>query len=121
MSDAIHLSVEQAEALLASQDNLMLLDMRSARDYSQGHDPRAIHLSDLNLGILLKHTPKQMHLLICCYLGHSSQDMVRLFRDFGFANSYSLDGGYAAWSQKRRQPRARLTTRQAVMQQRAAL
>ncbi|TBU98798.1 thiosulfate sulfurtransferase GlpE [Stutzerimonas kirkiae] len=106
MSDFTHLSVEQAEDLLNRQDNVMLLDIRAARDYSQGHDPRAIHLSDLTLGTLLKHTPKQTHLIVCCYQGKASQDMARLFSDFGFSHSYSLDGGYEAWRQAHHQYRA---------------
>lgn len=90
------IGVEQAEALLAEKDNVMLLDLREARDYCQGHDPRAIHLSDLNLRTLLKITPKQVHLIFCCYHGKASQDMARLFAGFGFAHCYSLDGGYEA-------------------------
>lgn len=97
MSDLTHLNVEQAETLLAGQGNVMLLDMRSAHDYAQGHDPRAIHLSDLTLNSLLKHTSKQTHLIFCCVHGQASQDMARLFSDFGFSHCYSLDGGYEGW------------------------
>lgn len=92
-----HIGVEQAEALLTGRDNVMFLDLRDARAYCQGHDPRAIHLSDLNLRTLLKITPKQVHLLFCGDQAHSSQKMARLFADFGFTHCYSLDGGYEAW------------------------
>lgn len=109
MSDFTRISVEQAETLLARQENIMLLDMRDARAYCQGHDPRAIHLNDLTLRTLLKCTPKQMHLIIGCYHGNSSQDMARLFSDFGFSNCYSLDGGYEAWLA--RQPRPTRATK----------
>jgi thiosulfate sulfurtransferase len=100
MSDFTRINVEQAETLLAREANIMLLDMRDARAYCQGHDPRAIHLNDLTLRTLLKCTPKQMHLIIGCYHGNSSQDMARLFSDFGFSNCYSLDGGYEAWQKR---------------------
>ncbi|GAB3386618.1 thiosulfate sulfurtransferase GlpE [Azotobacter armeniacus] len=104
MTPFARINIEQAEALLASQDNVMLLDTRDARAYCQGHDARAIHLSDLNLRTLLKVTPKQVHLIFSCADGDSSQDMARLFGEFGFINCYSLEGGYAAW--KARPPRA---------------
>ncbi|MFC0711528.1 rhodanese-like domain-containing protein [Azorhizophilus paspali] len=97
------IAAEQAEALLAGQDSVMLLDTRDARAYCQGHDPRAIHLNDLNLRTLLKVTPKQVHLLFCCEDGTTSPDMARLFSEFGFINCYSLEGGYAAWKARPQQ------------------
>lgn len=96
MSDYPRISVEQAEALLMTE-NAMLLDMRDARTYCQGHDPCATHLSELNLRTLLKSTPRQVCLIICCHRGHASRDMARLFNDFGFEHCYSLEGGYEAW------------------------
>lgn len=96
MSDYQRISVEQAQRLLATE-NTMLLDMRDARAYCQGHDPRATRLSELNLRTLLKSTPYHVHLIICCERGYASRDMAQLFSDFGFINCYSLDGGYEAW------------------------
>jgi len=110
------IGVEQAEVLLAGQESVMLLDIRNARAYCQGHDPRAIQLSELNLRTLLNVTPKQVHLLFCCDDGTSSPDMACLFAEFGFINCYSLEGGYAAWKarpQQAAQPRA-LRARQAA-------
>ena len=106
MSDYQRISVEQAPRLLATE-NTMLLDMRDARAYCQGHDPRATRLSELNLRTLLKSTPNHVHLIICCEHGHASRDMAQLFSDFGFINCYSLDGGYEAW--KARPQRAHAT------------
>ena len=106
MSDYQRISVEQAQRLLATE-NTMLLDMRDARAYCQGHAPRAPRLSELNLRTLLKSTPNHVHLIICCEHGHASRDMAQLFSDFGFINCYSLDGGYEAW--KARPQRAHAT------------
>ncbi|WP_349569089.1 rhodanese-like domain-containing protein [Azotobacter salinestris] len=103
MTRFARIAAEQAEALLAGQDSVMLLDTRDARAYCQGHDPRAIHLNDLNLRTLLKVTPKQVHLIFCCADGASSPDMAHLFAEFGFINCYSLEGGYAAWKARPQQ------------------
>lgn len=113
MSDFTRISVEQAEALLSGADNVMLLDMRDARAYCQGHDPRAIHLSDMTLRTLVRHTPRQVQLIVCGDEARSSQEMVAFFRDYGFRNCYSLDGGYPAWQARTRQPAQaqRLTAR----------
>ncbi|MBK3866810.1 thiosulfate sulfurtransferase GlpE [Pseudomonas stutzeri] len=104
MSDYQRISVEQAQRLLATE-NAMLLDMRDAPAYCQGHDPRATRLSELNLRTLLKSTPNHVHLIICCERGHASRDMAQLFSDFGFINCYSLDGGYEAWKARPQQAR----------------
>jgi thiosulfate sulfurtransferase len=37
--------------------------------------------------------------LVYCYHGHSSQSAAEHFVENGFANVYSLDGGYTAWPQ----------------------
>ncbi|THG83595.1 thiosulfate sulfurtransferase GlpE [Pseudomonas sp. A-1] len=104
MSHCQRISAEQAETLLSGADNVMLLDMRDARAYCQGHDPRAIHLSDMTLRTLVRHTPRQVQLIVCGDEARASQEMVEFFRDYGFAHCYSLDGGYAAWQARPRQP-----------------
>ncbi len=98
--NAKRITVEQAQALLAGEDNVMLLDMRDVQAYCQGHDPRALHLSDPTLRGLLKNLPRDMQLIISCYHGNASQKMVSLFADFGFTACYSLDGGYEAWKSR---------------------
>ena len=89
--------VAEAEELLSTHDNVLLLDCRDAVAFCRGHHPHAIHLNDYNLRSLLKNTPKNIQLIIYCYHGNSSQDFAKLFADFGFQHCYSVDGGYDAW------------------------
>ena len=96
-------SVSEAERMIDDAD-ILLLDMRDFRSYLRGHHPHAIHLNDQNLRVLLKHTARSVPVLICCEHGHRSQDMVQLFRDFGFTSCYSLTGGYEAWFPQLRSP-----------------
>lgn len=91
------ISVEDAESLLEVHTNVLLLDCRDARAFCQEHHPRAIHLNDFNLRTFLKHTPKDIQLIIYCYHGNSSQDFAKLFADFGFQHCHSVDGGFEAW------------------------
>jgi len=92
------ISVDDAEDLILSS-HVLILDMRDFRSYLAGHHPKGLHLNDSNLRSLLKHTAKHVPILIYCYHGNSSQDMAQLFSDFGFAEVYSLDGGWEAWFQ----------------------
>ena len=101
MSDFKRISVEQAARLLAREETVMLLDMRDAHAYCQGHDPRAIHLSDTTLRSLVKYTPRSVHMIVCGDEEPGSQEMAQFFSDYGFVNSYSIDGGYAAWTARR--------------------
>ena len=91
------ISVNEAEYLMDSHENVLLLDCREARAYCAEHHPRAIHLNDLTLRTLLKNTPREVQVIIYCYHGHSSQDFAKLFADFGFNNCHSVDGGFEAW------------------------
>lgn len=101
MTDCTRISVDDAQALLASKSPVMLLDMRDAQSYCQGHDPRAIHLSELSIRTLIRSTPKDVHMIVYCYQGHASQERAQLLADFGFTRCYSLDGGYEAWKNRR--------------------
>ena len=91
------ISVDDAENLMESHENVLLLDCRDARAYCTAHHPRAIHLNDLTLRTLLKNTPRDVQVIIYCYHGNSSQDFAKLFADFGFHNCHSVDGGFEAW------------------------
>ncbi|TNE77878.1 MAG: hypothetical protein EP334_06065 [Gammaproteobacteria bacterium] len=102
------ISVNEAENMIRELD-VLVLDMRDSSFYNRGHFPNALHLDDNNLRMLLKHTAKDVPILIYCYHGHSSQDMARLFADFGFKNCFSLDGGYEAWFQTVTPPRQSLS------------
>ena len=92
------ISAAQAEQMI-DDTNMLVLDMRDIRFYLEDHHPKALHLNDGNLPTLLKHTAKHVPILIYCYHGNASQDMAQLFVDFGFAEVYSMDGGYEAWCQ----------------------
>ena len=103
MSEFQYISAEQAAELLDTERSVMLLDMRDHKSWCQGHDPRAIPLSDLTIGGLLRHTPRHVHMIFLCADGSQSADMADMFSDFDFQNCYSLEGGYEAWIN--RQPR----------------
>lgn len=91
------ISVNDADTILARDPHAILLDIRHERDFNAGHHPKAQHLTEKRLRTLLKTTPKSVAIIIYCYHGISSQDIARLFSDFGFKECYSVDGGYESW------------------------
>ena len=92
------ISVDQTKQLIEAGD-LTILDIRDTQSYSMGHICNAIHAEDIDINHFIAEEDKEKPLLVYCYHGHSSQSAAEHFAENGFANVYSMDGGYAAWPQ----------------------
>ncbi len=75
-----------------------VLDVRDADSYQRGHIAGSTLATKENFETYLSSTPKDRPLIICCYHGNSSQAYAKHFAEHGFADVYSLDGGYEAWA-----------------------
>ena len=82
---------------LIQERNPLIFDVRDASSYKVAHLPNAIYLSDQTLKSTLKKAARDRAILVYCYHGHASQDIAKLFCDFGFSDVYSLDGGFESW------------------------
>jgi rhodanese-related sulfurtransferase len=105
--------VQQAETLFARSD-LIVLDVRDAGSFDQSHVDGAQHVTSANLSTVHGATAKTRPILIYCYHGNASREYAQIFSDFGFAEVYSLDGGYEAW--RDRWPATKNTTLEAELQ-----
>ncbi|CCE01173.1 ankyrin repeat domain-containing protein [Bradyrhizobium sp. STM 3809] len=76
---------------------MLRFDVRDQASFNAGHLAGAQHLTQRNVSELIAGTTRRTPILIYCYHGHASQEYARTFSDFGFAEVYSLDGGYEAW------------------------
>lgn len=88
-----------AASQLLARGNVLVLDSRDSASFELAHIASARHLSSDNLDATLLRTPKATPVLLCCYHGNASQVYGQMFADFGFAEVYSLDGGFEAWQQ----------------------
>lgn len=75
----------------------LIFDVRDAASYQAAHLPDAVYLSDQTLKSTIKKGPRNRPILVYCYRGNASQDIAKLFCDFGFSDVYSLDGGFESW------------------------
>ena len=91
------ISVNDADRILANNPDVLLLDIRNEREFKERHHPRAQLLTDTLLRKIIRNVSKSVPLVIYCYHGNSSQDIAHMFAEFGFKETYSVDGGYAAW------------------------
>lgn len=103
MSQCTVITVDEAQRMISDMP-VLVLDMRDFRSYQAGHFPKSLHLNSDNMRQLLKFTAKHVPILIYCYHGHMSQDMVKVFIKRGFTNCFSLDGGFDQWFQKTNAP-----------------
>ncbi|SMF27850.1 Rhodanese-related sulfurtransferase [Alteromonadaceae bacterium Bs31] len=91
------ISVDEADQILLASPDAILVDSRDKNSYGESHHPRALLFDDKLFRSLLKSSEKNIPVVVYCYHGNNSQDIAKLFADFGFKDCYSVDGGYAAW------------------------
>ncbi len=93
------IKVREASDLI-NNDNVTLLDIRDEESFAQGHIPNAINLSNNNIEEVIKNSDQEDNILIYCYKGISSQNVAQHFCNLGYKNIFSLEGGFAEFSEK---------------------
>ncbi|WP_304640313.1 thiosulfate sulfurtransferase GlpE [Pseudomonas sp.] len=95
MSNFKRIDPQQAEQLL--EQGAGLVDIRDPGSFDAAHIPGAVRLDNANLQQFLARTNQERPLIVCCYHGNSSQPAAAYLADEGFAEVYSLDGGFELW------------------------
>ena len=91
-----------------------LFDARDAHSYGHGHLPGAVLLGEHDVGKWTGTLPKAQPVFIYCLLGLSSQTFAKRFADAGFAEVYSVDGGFPALVKVLEQARAAALAQEAL-------
>ncbi|WP_380183248.1 thiosulfate sulfurtransferase GlpE [Kalamiella sp. sgz302252] len=90
------INVQQAQAKLA-EGKALLVDIRDPQSYAIAHASGAFHLSNATLGDFLQQNDLSVPVLVMCYHGNSSKSAAQYLLSQGFAEAYSVDGGFDAW------------------------
>lgn len=88
---------DAAKEMLVVDSNAILIDIRDSQSFEEGHDEKALHLTQENLSDFIVNTEKQVPVLVMCYHGNSSQSVAQYLTAQGFETVYSIDGGYEVW------------------------
>jgi phage shock protein E len=101
-ASVVALSARQAETLLAqNSDNpdFVVLDIRTAREYAQGHIPRAVLLDyyDPTFKAGLQRLDRDKIYFIYCRSGNRSGRALKLIEPLGFKKIYHLENGIIDW------------------------
>lgn len=99
MRQFAHIDVEKAREKLAEQQTVFI-DIRDPQSREQGHIRPSIHLTDESVEAFLKSADRQRAIIVYCYHGNSSQMAAQYLVEQGFAEVYSMDGGYEAWGRE---------------------
>ncbi len=76
---------------------MMLLDIRTDKEYEQGHIPGAVHVPLADIGDRVKKLKKDKDLVVYCDNGNRSIWAIKRLMGMGYKNLYNLKGGYNAW------------------------
>jgi rhodanese-related sulfurtransferase len=82
---------------LDQKKGIMILDVRTDKEYEQGHIPGAIHIPFSDIGEKIKKLKKDKELVVFCQNGSRSIWAIKRLMGMGYKNLYNLKGGYHAW------------------------
>ena len=89
------ISVKQAQQLCA--EGAVMVDIRDPESFANGHPVGAIHLDNHSLADFIAQADLDKPTIVVCYHGHSSQNAAAYLAHQGFAEVYSVDGGFELW------------------------
>ena len=94
------LSQEEWTAQLESDDNAVILDVRTLEEVEEGYIPDSINI-DIYLGQEfldeLEKLDKTKNYYVYCRSGNRSRQACALMRHVGIPNAYNLEGGFNEW------------------------
>ncbi|MEM0912615.1 MAG: hemerythrin domain-containing protein [Pseudomonadota bacterium] len=98
---AQEISVKDAEAFI-NDENVLLLDIRDIYSFKADHIPGAMLVHDDLVSHLIATKQYDRPIIVYCYKGVSSLDLVSMLTSRGYRRCYSLSGGFTEWSKYHR-------------------
>ncbi len=92
------ISAEEAAAMMTTEKNYILLDVRTAGEYEESHIPGALNLPNENIGTeeIPELPDKNQLILIYCRSGTRSKQAAQKLVDSGYTNIVEF-GGIRDW------------------------
>lgn len=98
---ANHVDAEGAARLLAKAEAIVVLDVRTSKEFKQGRVPgaRLINYYDDDFADQLGELDRGAPYLVYCQGGGRSRKTLPLLEQLGFTQVTHLDGGFSAWDE----------------------
>jgi phage shock protein E len=93
------ISVIELEQRLATNEAPLILDVRSADEYSAGHLPAATNIPHEDVATRLAELPadKNAEIVVHCHSGRRAAIAETTLEEAGFTNVRHLDGDFVGW------------------------
>ena len=94
------ITAEQLKKLV--QDEVLLVDVRTPREYEQGRIPQAqlINVRGSDFGDKVNELDKSKPVIVYCAVGGRSSAAASQLQDFGFEQVYNYKGGFRDWQSR---------------------
>lgn len=94
----LNITVEEAKKLMDSEEDRIILDVRSREEYDQGHIPGAILIPDTEIEAKAADLlpDKEQLILVYCRSGRRSKLAAQSLADLGYTNIREF-GGILDW------------------------
>ncbi len=98
-SNASDVTVAQAQQMIDSDKNLVIIDVRTPEEYEAGHIPNAINIDFYSNDFqnLINDLDKDKKYLVYCRSGRRSANTLKMMKEMGFKNTYNMLGGMLKW------------------------
>jgi phage shock protein E len=92
------LSYEEAKSIIDGEDGIVILDVRTLREFDEGHIENAVLIPDTELEDRVEDElpDKDAKILIYCRTGRRSANSARLLIEMGYTKVYDF-GGIVGW------------------------
>ena len=93
------ISMEEAVAIMATEENYIILDVRTTEEFAEKHIPNAINIPNETIGSeeLAELPDKNQLILIYCRSGNRSKQASEKLVALGYTNIYEF-GGINDWT-----------------------
>lgn len=96
----MNLKQKKWAAQLQEDKDAVILDVRTPREYNEGHIPNAVNI-DIYMGRgfldAIKALEPSKSYYVYCKSGGRSAQACTLMQQLGYNNAYNLLGGYSRW------------------------
>ena len=93
------ISMEEAVAMMATEENYIILDVRTTEEFAEKHIPNAINIPNETIGSeeLAELPDKNQLILVYCRSGNRSKQASEKLAALGYTNIYEF-GGINNWT-----------------------
>lgn len=100
------ISAREVLSLLENDEGVVVMDVRDDASFAAGHIPGAFNnpANAFDFSKIQALATPETRIVISCYRGMMSRDVVAYLRQQGFANAQSMSGGWDGWRQLENAP-----------------